>query len=395
MGDGAPLSPRRPESSGSPALTPSTAARPGSNGRAGVRLQQRNWEDAMMIDRRKFLHLTGGLMASPAVLRATRANAAEVTLRLHHFVPAPGNPHQRLLLPWAKKVEDASGGRLKIDVYPSMQLGGTPPQLYDQARDGVVDMVLTLPGYTPGRFPKTEVMELPFVCARRSIVNSRAAQELADDHIQDQFKDVQLLYMWAHDHGVIHANKPIATMADLSGMKIRSPTRHAGEALKARGATAIGMPLPQIPESLAQKVIDGCVVPWEIVPAVKIQELVRNHTEIPGSPTLYTSVFIVVMNKARYAGLPADLRKVIDDHSGKAGAEMGGNVWDKAGEDVRDMVKARGNAIVSISEDESARWQKAVQPVIERWLVEMQAKGIDGGKLLETTRALLAKHAKA
>jgi TRAP-type C4-dicarboxylate transport system substrate-binding protein len=349
----------------------------------------------MTIDRRKFLHLTGGLVASPMVLRATRANAAEVTLRMHHFVPAPGNPHQKLLLPWAKKIEDASGGRLKIEVYPSMQLGGTPPQLYDQARDGVVDMVLTLPGYTPGRFPKTEVLELPFIAARRSIINSRAAQELAEQHIQDQFADVKLLYMWAHDHGVIHSSKPITTMADLAGMKIRSPTRPAGEALKALGATAIGMPLPQIPESLAQKVIDGCVVPWEIVPAVKIQELVKNHTEIPGSPTFYTSTFIVVMNKAKHAGLPADLRKVIDDHSGKAGAEMGGNVWDTAGEAVREMVKARGNAIVSISADESAKWQKAVQPVTDKWITDMQAKGIEGGKLLDTTRALIAKYAKA
>ena len=174
-----------------------------------------------------------------------------------------------------------------------MQLGGTPPQLYDQARDGVVDIVWTLPGNTPGRFPSTEVFELPFVgLAPRARQRAGLRRSSRDANLANETKDVKLLSYWSHDHGLIHANKQVKTMDDLKGLKLRFPTRLAGEALKALGATAIRMPIPQVPESLAQSVIDGCVVPWEVVPAIKVHELVKFHTEIPGSPTLYTATLL-------------------------------------------------------------------------------------------------------
>ena len=300
-----------------------------------------------------------------------------------------------MLAPWAKQIEADSQGKIKIDIYPSMQLGGTPPQLYDQARDGVVDIVWTLPGSTPGRFPTTEVFELPFIAARRGIVNAKAAQEFADANLKDEVKDVKILSYWAHDAGLIHANKPVKTMEDLKGLKLRNPTRLAGEALKALGATSIGMPVPQVPESLAQKVIDGAVVPWEVVPAIKVQELVKFHTDIPGSPTLYTASFFLAMNKAKYDGLPADLKAVMDKNSGQAFATRAGNMWDEAGAIVLDMVKKRGNTIGSISEEEKARWIKACEPVTAAWIEQVKAKGLDGAKLVAEAKAIVAKYDKA
>jgi TRAP-type C4-dicarboxylate transport system substrate-binding protein len=337
----------------------------------------------------------GTLMANPALIRSAHAQAPQVTLKLHHFLPPVANGHAKMLAPWAKKVEADSQGKIKIDIFPSMQLGGTPPQLYDQVRDGVVDLCWTLPGSTPGRFPTTEVIELPFVAARRGIVNARAAQEFADAHLKDEVKDVKILSYWAHDHGLIHANRQVKTMDDLKGLKLRNPTRLAGEALKALGAVSIGMPVPQVPESLAQKVIDGAVVPWEVVPAIKVHELVKFHTEIPGSPTLYTASFFLAMNKAKYEGLPADLKAVIDKNSGQAFATLAGNMWDEAGAAVLDMVKKRGNTISSISEEEKARWIKATEPVHAAWIEQVKAKGLDGGKLIAAARALVAKYDKA
>ena len=155
----------------------------------------------------------------------------------------------------------------------------------------------------------------------------------------------------------------------MKGLKLRSPTRLAGEALKALGATGIAMPIPKVPESLAQKVIDGCVVPWEVVPAIKVHELVKFHTEIPGSPTLYTTTFFLAMNKAKYEGLPADLKKVLDDNSGMAFATAAGKMWDDAGAEVFQMVKAAGNTITTITEDEKAKWIKATEPVITTWIL--------------------------
>lgn len=348
----------------------------------------------MNVSRRKFLAATGAALAAPAIARPAFAQA-QVTLRLHHFLPPVSNGHAKMLAPWAKMVEQDSGGKIKIDIFPSMQLGGTPPQLYDQARDGVVDIVWTLPGSTAGRFPSTEVFELPFIGARRGIVNAKASQEFANAHLGKETADIKLLSYWSHDHGLIHANKQVKTMDDLKGLKLRSPTRLAGEALKALGATAIPMPIPQVPESLAQRVIDGCVVPWEVVPAIKIDELVKFHTDIPGSPTLYTASFFLAMNKAKYDGLPADLKAVIDKNSGMRFAELAGNMWDDAGAIVLERVKKRGNTITTIAEDEKAKWIKATAPVHDAWIKQVKEKGLDGAKLIAEAKALVAKYDKA
>jgi TRAP-type C4-dicarboxylate transport system substrate-binding protein len=350
----------------------------------------------MTVSRRRFLAVSGGALAAPALIGVPTARGqAPITLKLHHFLPPISNGHAKMFVPWKTKVEAESQGRLKIDIFPSMQLGGTPPQLYDQVRDGVVDLVWTLPGSTPGRFPTTEVMELPFILGQRGLTNAKAAQELADLHIKDEVKDIKLISYWAHDAGHIHANRQVRTMEDLKGLKLRNPTRLSGEALKALGATSIGMPIPQVPESLAQKVIDGCVVPWEVVPSIRVHELVRYHTEIVGSPTLYAASFFFAMNKAKYESLPADLKAVIDNNSGQSFAELAGNMWDTEAVRVREMVVKRGNTITALAADERARWVKATETVTAAWIEQAKAKGLDGAKLIETARALVAKYDKA
>ena len=349
----------------------------------------------MTIDRRRFLGLTGSAVAAPAILHASRAGAQEVSLRLHHVLPPVSNGHANFLKPWADRIATESNGRIRIDIFPSMQLGGTPPQLFDQARDGVVDMVWTLPGYTPGRFTGIEAFELPFFADRRALVNSLALADYAQAHLADEFKDVQPLCLWTHDAGVIHANRLVRTAADLKGLKLRFPTRLAGEALRALGANAIGMPVPQVPESLAQRVLDGCVIPWEVVPSVKVQELVRFHSEVAGSPTFYVATFVLVMNKAKYAGMSADLRAIIDRNSGAAAAAIAGAVWDRQAGIVAEMVRKRGNTITVIDAEEAGRWRRTTAPVWDGWLKTAKEKGLDGGKMLETAKAALARHQNA
>lgn len=350
----------------------------------------------MTVSRRTFISLAGAAVASPVVLRARPARAAEVTLKLHHFLPPVSNVHTKFLVPFAKKIEADSNGRLAIQIFPSMQLGGTPPQLYDQAKDGVVDMVWTLPGYTAGRFPTAEVFELPFIANKSALVNSRAAQEFATAHLtKTDFKDTKVIAFWTHDDGLIHSNKPIATLDDLKGLKLRFPTRYAGEGLKAAGVNVVGMPVPQVPESLAQRVIDGAVVPWEVVPAVKLQELVKYHTEIPGSPTFYVATMLLAMNIAKYDALPADLKAVIDQNAGLVAAEMAGRALDEASDSVEAMVRKRSNVVTTLPEAEKEKWVALTQPVTESWLGVMKDKGQDGAKLLEEARAAIAKYAKA
>jgi TRAP-type transport system periplasmic protein len=349
----------------------------------------------MKATRRYFLAVASSAVAAPALLREGYAQAPQVTLKLHHFLGPVSNGHAKLLVPWAKQVEADSGGRIKIDVYPGMQLGGAPPQLYDQARDGVVDLAWHLLGSTSGRFPGIEVIELPFVAARRGVTNARATQELYETHLRDEFRDVHPICVWAHDHGLVHANRPVRSLEDLRGLKLRSPTRQAGEALRLLGASAIGMPVPQVPEALTQRVIDGAVIPWEVIPALKVHELVRNHTEIPGTPTFYTATFVLAMNKPRYDALPPDLKAAIDKNSGQVAATMAGAMWDEQAVVVSDLVRKRGNTIITLREDEKARWRKTTEPVIETWIKQVKDRGIDGGKLLEATRALVAKYDSA
>ena len=344
---------------------------------------------------RRALIVSAATVAAPTFLRLRSARAAEVTLRLHHFLPPKSNVHTRLLDPWAKKVGELSGGKAAIEIFPAMQLGGKPPELYDQAKDGVADIVWTLPGYTAGRFPRTEVFELPFIASPRGIVNAKASQDYAGTHLREETKGVKLLAFWSHDAGVIHCRDKIETLADLKGKKLRFPTRLAGEALKAVGVAAIGMPVPQVPESLAQGVLDGAVVPWEVVPAVKLHELVKFHTEIPGSPTFYTASFFLVMNQAKYEGLPEDVRKVIDETTGMTFATEAGNVWDQAGADVRKMVQGKGNTILTLSEADKAAWMNACEPVTASWIDEMQGKGIDAATLIDSAKSLLAKYEAA
>lgn len=344
------------------------------------------------FSRRIFLKASATAALAPAMPGVLRAQGPQVTLKLHHMLPPAASGHRAFLAPWADLVTKASDGRIKIVIYPSMQMGGTPPQLYDQVRDGVADLIWTVQGYTGGRFPKTEVFELPFVASRRSVVNAQALTEFAETHLKDEYKEVRPLALWAHDAGVLHTNRPVTKMEDLAGLKLRFPTRLAGQALKALGATSIGMPVPQVPESLAQRVIDGCVVPWEVVPAIKVHELVKNHTEIPGTPTFYVATFVFAMNTAKYNALPADLKKIIDDHAGMAGAKLAGTAWDTSGVPVREMVEKRGNAIHVLSTEETARWKPACKPVTDGWLADMKAKGVDGERLLADATALVAKY---
>ena len=349
----------------------------------------------MKVSRRSFLSLAAGTVAAPALLREGYAQAAQVTLKLHHFLPAMANVPTHFLTPWARKVEEDSAGRLRVQIFPAMQLGGAPPQLYDQARDGVVDIVWTALGYTAGRFPRSEALDAPFVSHRSSRVNSLAFQEYGEKHIAEEFREVHPICLFAHDRGVFHTDRRVEKMEDVRGMKIRFPTRLAGEALKALGASAVGMPVPQVPESIAQRVINGAVVPWEVVPSVKLDELVKFHTEIPGQRSFYNTGFILAMNRPKFESLPADLKDILAKNSGEAAARMAAVAFDNTSPAVIETVNRKGGTIVTLSEAEVARWQAATKPVAEAWVKQMKDRNIDGGALLETMQALIAKYEDA
>src|SRR5690606_18959303 len=321
--------------------------------------------------------------------------AQEVTLRLHQFLPAQANVPTNLLHPWADRVEAASGGRIRIERYPAMQLGGTPPQLIDQAQDGTVDIVWTLPGYTPGRFPTTEVFELPFVMTNAKAA-SQAYWDMFEKHMKDgEFADVHMIATWVHGPGVIHSRQKVEKLDDLKGLKLRAPSRIVNTLLGHLGATPVGMPVPAVTEALSRGVIDGAVVPWEVAPSVKIEELVGHHTEFAEGEALYTATFVLAMNKARYEALPDDLKKVIDDNSGRELSGLFGWTQEHYDGPARQLAVDRGNTIVRLDADATARWKDAAQPVLRGLIAGMHGRGLDGAALVEEARALIAKYTEA
>lgn len=332
------------------------------------------------------------LIAAVGAAAVAQVSAQEVTLKLHYFLPASSFANTKMLTPWCERIAAESNNKMKCQMYPSMQLGGTPAQLYDQVRDGVADVVWTLPGYTAGRFPMVEVFELPFMMQDPE-GTSKAVWDYVGQFAADEFKDVKPLAFHVHGDGVFHmVKKPITAKADFKGLKLRAPTRQTNKFIALLGATPVSMPVPQVGDALSKGVIDGAVVPYEVVPAVKIQELVKFHSETdPAEAAFYTSVFIFAMNKAKYDSLSADLKKVIDNNSGQALSGMAGKAFREADAEGKKLVMK--NTINVIPKSELENWKKTGQPLIDSWVSDMNGKGHNGKQMLDGARSLIAKHA--
>jgi TRAP-type transport system periplasmic protein len=329
-------------------------------------------------------------------LAAAPARAQEITLKVSHFLPTTSTTHARFIVPWCERIRAQSNGRLRCQIFPSMQLGGSPPQLYDQVRDGVADIVWTLPGYTAGRFPITEVFELPFMTPNATAA-SQALWTFYERHAVKEFEAVKPLALHVHDNGQLHLrDRPIRTLADFKGLKLRAPTRQTNRLLARLGATPVSMPVPAVADALSKGVIDGAVVPWEVVPSIKVHEMVKFHTETdPAMPALYTAVFLYAMNRKTYDSLPPDLRRVIDDNSGLPLARELGQLWDASAPAARKQATDRGNQINVVPATEVANWDRAARPLYADWIADMNKRGLDGNALLADARALIDQYAKA
>ena len=176
-------------------------------------------------------------------------------------------------------------------------------------------------------------------------------------------------------------------------MKVRGPTRQVTKMLGAVGATPVGMPLPQIPDALSKGTIDACVIPWEVVPSVKVHELTKFHSEFDNTgPALYTTTFVMAMNKPKYDSLAPDLKKVIDANSGLATSAWLGKTQQGNDPLGRKAAADRGNSIIQISAAEREQFIKLSGAIDDEWVADMDKRGHKGAQLLSTAKALVKKY---
>ena len=328
-------------------------------------------------------------------LTPTAAVSQEVTLRVHSFLPPVANPMKHWVTPWAEKVQKDSNGRIKVQVFPSMQLGGKPEQLLTQVRDGVVDVAWALPGFTPGVMPKLEIFELPFL-HRSTNATVRSLQEYVAKHMQKDFAPYKVLLVHCHAGALFMTKDPINKVEDFQGMKLRSYSRTNAWILEALEAAPIQVSLPELAPMLSKGTVTGSILPYEIAPSVKMQDLTDYFTTLgPPQPRLSTSIFTFLMNKQKYESLPPDLKKVIDDNSGANLVDAAIRTWDQIeieGEKV--MREKPKNKFVSLSAQETAKFKAKVQPVFDRFVKLLDDGGDNGKQILAEVEALEAKYSK-
>jgi len=308
------------------------------------------------------------------------ANAQEtITLKLSHFLPSSHPTQKDFLEPWAKQLEEKTGGQVKVEIYPAGSAFGHVAKQLDQVRAGVVDISHGLTGIPRGRLPRTLIMDLPFLVKTSNAASRTLWQLYTDGDIAPEYKGLKVLALHAHNAGLIHTrDKQVKTMDDLKGLRLRTPSVAIAMMLEQLGGTPVGLPPTQVYENLQKGVIDGNVFPYEAVHGFKLHEVLNHHLDAKA----YTTSFYFVMNEKKYNALPADVRKAIDDISGDVLVNKFGpwwNAWDKPG--MQDIAR-KGSSVTTLSDTERARWREALAPMIDAYLKDAESKGVSDARAI-------------
>jgi TRAP-type C4-dicarboxylate transport system substrate-binding protein len=327
----------------------------------------------MSTTRRSFL--TGTVAAGAAASmpwRPALAQGAE-EIKLHSFVPPTHVIWTDVLTPWTQEVAKRSNNRLTVRLFPAMQLGGRPPELYRQTVQGITDATFTLPGYTSNDFPMMMLTELPGT-ANSADDGTKKLWANFDKFLSRDFKDTKVLALWNSDTAsLMSKTKPIRTLEDIKGMKIRTPSAAQSMQLETLGATPIDMPANQIYNNLDRGVMDASMIPMSAALDFKLIEVAKFYTiDAP----LGRSPFLVAMNKARYDKLPADLKKIIDDTTGLPLSLKCAETYDKKNHEALDAVKAKKLELIPLAPQERQRWVAAFKPMIQRQVEAGEKAGL-------------------
>ncbi|OGP64479.1 MAG: hypothetical protein A2169_15405 [Deltaproteobacteria bacterium RBG_13_47_9] len=319
---------------------------------------------------------------------AGAASTKPVELKFSYWMPTTHSMHTEIFVPWAKEVEKRTGGRVKIALYPGGALGAAKDHV-DMVAGGICDIAYFIHSYTSGRFPLTSVVELPLLFPN-SEIGTRVLSAIYDKYLKGEYADVKVLYMWCMAPANLHTNKKaIHSLEDLKGLKLRTPGAPQAAVIERLGATSLSMPINEIYSVLERGVADGAVLPWEGIGPWKLQEVLKYHTVA----TLYSMANGVIMNLKSWNNLSPDVQKILDEIN-KEYVTIAGKIFDEHEKVGRKLCEGPGHQIYSLTPTERQKWSERISPLWERWVADMEAKGLPGRKIAEETRDLSKKYSK-
>ncbi len=323
-------------------------------------------------------------IAAVSIIAPAAAQDKPVELKFAFWVPAT-HPLAKLgYEPWAKSVEAASKGSIKVALFPAQQLGKAPDH-YDMARDGIAELTWVNPGYQAGRFPIFAAGELPFLmsdqgggsAALDAWYRKYAAKEMGDVH-----------FCYAHLHiGTLHSKVPITDPGQIKGMKIRPANGTVAQLVTALGGTSVQLSAPESRDALEKGLADAITFPWKSILTFGIDKVVKYHADL----RLYQATFVWAMNKSWYGKLSTDQKTVIDDHCTNVWAQKMGVEWGNDEDSGKGPLSKDGHTIVKLTSEQVDAWKKAAAPVYDKWLADANKAGYDGKAVLEELRSELKK----
>ena len=308
------------------------------------------------------------------VLFATQAiSAQDITLKFSHYLPESHGFHADFIQSWAEELKTRTDGQVTVEIYPGTSSFGNAARQSDQVRAGVIDIALGLRGIPRGRFPASSVIEMPFLVEHAGPGSKALWTLYKEGLLGDEYGDFKVLALFVHNGGLFHTiDKPVRQLDDLKGLRLRTPSAAVSAMLEYLGASPVGLPPAQIYENLEKGVLDGVVTTWDLVGAIRLNEVLQNHTDARA----YTAAFYVVMNRRKYDSLPEDVRNAIDDISGDALVEKFGPWWQQWDSKGREDAVQRGHTIIEVDEQTRTAWREQLGPMIEQHLKTLEDEGV-------------------
>lgn len=308
-----------------------------------------------------------------------------VNMKVSLWVP-PAHPLVPATQAWAASIEKASGGTIKMAVFPSEQLGKAFDH-YDMARDGIADVTYVNPGYQPGRFPIVSAGQLPFTFSDGK-KGTQALNEWYHKYAPTEMKDTKLCFAFIHDPGSIHSKKKVVVPADINGMKVRPAQSTIGEMVKLFGGTNVQASAPESRDAIERGVADAIFFPWGSIFLFGIDKVVKYHIDAP----LYTTVFTYNMNLAKYNSMSPAQKKVIDDHCSPEWAAKVTDPWVDFEAAGREKMKTLpSHEVYKLTAEQLGEWKKGVQPLTASWAAGVKKAGGDADKIEAELQGALKK----